>query len=91
MFLEREGRVESLLLDALPLPEAPVALGGDAALMVGEALALRGADIILLPRLLPDPLGIARAARRGEVHPALPLYVEPPAARPGPPGRPAPA
>ena len=91
IFLEHDGRIEVLALDALPIPSVPVALGGDAALAVGEVLASRGATIRLLDAAKPDPIGIARAAVSGHTLPALPVYVEPPAARPGPAGRPAPA
>lgn len=91
VFIERDGTVETAGLAALPLPDGPVALGGDAALLVGEALAKRGADIRLLAAPLPEPLGIARAALAGRTAPAHPIYVDPPAARPGAAGRPAPA
>ena len=90
VFLEREGRIESVALDALPLPPSPIALGGDAALAVGEALAARGADVQLSPQRHPAPSGIARAAASGRTVAAQPVYVDPPAARPGPAGRPAP-
>ena len=94
VFLERDGAIESVALDRLPLPTGPVALAGDAALLVGEALSGRGATISLHDPALPEPLGIARAAsratNRSRTVPAQPVYVDPPAARPGPPGRPAP-
>ncbi len=90
IFLERDGAVESRTLDALPLPAEPILLSGDAAAAVAAALAARGATVRVHPAPAPDPAGIARAARAGPTRPALPLYVEPPAARPGPPGRPAP-
>lgn len=90
-FLERDGRVESVGLEALPMPSGPIALGGDAALPAGERLAGRGADIRLLTPSTPEPLGIARAALAGRTAPAQPIYVDPPAARPGPAGRPRPA
>lgn len=91
VFLERDGLIESLPLDHLPLPTGPVSLAGDAALNVGEALAARGATICLHTPSLPDPIGIARAAAIGRIVPAQPVYVEPPAARPGPATRPPPA
>lgn len=90
VFLERDGRVESVALDQLPLPPGPIALGGDAALAAGELLAGRGADVRLMSEPLPAPLGIARAAVEGRTIAAQPIYVDPPAARPGPAGRPAP-
>lgn len=83
VFLERDGAVESAALDALPSSEGPIALGGDAALAVGEMLAGRGADIHLMATLVPEPLGIARAALAGRTALAQPIYVDPPAARPG--------
>ncbi len=91
VFLERDGQIEAVAFESVPLPLGPIALGGDAALAVGEMLAGRGADIRLLTRLLPEPEGIARAGLAGRTAPAQPIYVDPPAARPGPAGRPAPA
>lgn len=91
VFLERDGLVENVGLDSLPLPSSPIALGGDRALAVGEVLAARGADIRLMTALLPEPASIARAALAGRTVTAQPVYVDPPAARPGPLGRPAPA
>lgn len=91
VFLERDGVVESIELDLMPIPAGPIALGGDAALAVGEMLAARGADVRLLTAPMPEPLGIARAALAGRTAPAQPIYVDPPAARPGAAGRPAPA
>ena len=91
VFLERDGLIESVALDDLPLPAGPVSLAGDAALSVGEALAGRGATIRLRTPNLPDPLGMARAAALGRSVPAQPVYIEPPAARPGPASRPPPA
>ena len=91
VFLERAGIVETVAFESLPLPDGPIALGGDAAQMAGEILAGRGADIRMLTMLLPEPSGIARAALAGRTVPAQPIYVDPPAARPGPAGRPAPA
>ena len=90
VFLERGGLIESVALADLPLPTGPIVLAGDAALLVGEALADRGASISLRNPALPDPIGIARAMRLGRTVPAQPVYVEPPAARQGPAGRPAP-
>lgn len=91
IFLERDGAVTSVALTALPHADGPVAVAGDAAIAVASRLAARGADVLLLDARRPDPLGIALAAARGETRPAQPLYVDPPAARPGPAGRPAPA
>jgi tRNA threonylcarbamoyladenosine biosynthesis protein TsaB len=91
VFLECDGAVRSLGLDELPVPNAKLAIGGDAAIAVASRLAARGVDVQLLDISRPDPLGIALAATRFPGRPAQPLYVDPPAVRPGPPGRPAPA
>ena len=90
VFLERDGAVESLPLDALPVPACKVAVAGDAAVAVAARLAARDADVQLLDARRPTPLGIALAALRHPDRPAQPLYVDPPEARPGPAGRPAP-
>ncbi|MDP9097266.1 MAG: tRNA (adenosine(37)-N6)-threonylcarbamoyltransferase complex dimerization subunit type 1 TsaB, partial [Pseudomonadota bacterium] len=90
VFLEREGRIESVALDALPLPSGPIVLGGDAALPVGEALAARGAEVRLVQNGRLEAVAIAKAALAGRTVAAQPIYVDPPAAQPGPAGRPAP-
>ena len=87
IFLDRAGTVATVPLDALPNPDGPVAIAGDAANAVASRLAAKGFDVKLLPARLPAAAGIAAAER---VAP-LPLYVDPPEARPGPAGRPAPA
>ncbi|MDT7953615.1 MAG: tRNA (adenosine(37)-N6)-threonylcarbamoyltransferase complex dimerization subunit type 1 TsaB [Acetobacteraceae bacterium] len=91
VFLDRSGEIGSFAVDALPLPTGPIALGGDAALAAGEFLASQGVDVQLTTPLLPDPLGIAAAALAGRTVAPQPVYVDPPAARPGAAGRPAPA
>jgi len=96
IFLDRGGAIESFDLAALPLPEGPVAVAGDAADAVAASLRARGADARTLEARAPTPLGIARAARRRleqglPPRPAQPLYIDAPEARPGPRGRPAPA
>ncbi|MBV8913874.1 MAG: tRNA (adenosine(37)-N6)-threonylcarbamoyltransferase complex dimerization subunit type 1 TsaB [Acetobacteraceae bacterium] len=91
IFLERGGDVASLALDELPTPEGKVAVAGDAAIAVACWLAAREHDVQLLDIRGPDPLGIALAATRAPRRAAQPLYVDPPAVRPGPAGRPAPA
>lgn len=90
IFLERDGAVHSIGLDALPPAGRPVAVAGDAAIAVAARLAARNDDVQLLAARRASPLGIAEAASRGDTRPAQPLYVDPPAAKPGPPGRPAP-
>ena len=91
VFLERDGALDSVALDRLPRPDGPIAVVGDAAVAVVARLAAAGVDVQLLRSRAPDPGGIARAASAGQNRPAQPLYVDPPDARPGPPGRPAPA
>jgi tRNA threonylcarbamoyladenosine biosynthesis protein TsaB len=91
VFLERDGAVHSVGLEDLPAPEGKVAVAGDAAIKVASRLAARGFDVQLLDARRPDPLGIALAVQRGHGRPAQPLYVDPPAVRPGPAGRPAPS
>lgn len=91
IFLDRHGTISSVALDALPAPDGPVAVAGDAAIAVVSRLAARGADVQLLSERAPRPLGIAASALLPDRRPAQPLYVDPPEARPGPPGRPAPA
>ncbi len=86
VFLAVAGRIAAVALDSPPLPDGPIALAGDAAATVAARLAERGADVMTTAAILPDPLGIARAARerlRGVTAPlaAQPLYVDPPEAR----------
>lgn len=83
VFLDAEGEIRAVPLDALPLPDGPVALAGDAAPAVAAALAARGVDAVATDARWPEPPGIARAARdrlRGLLppRPAQPLYVDPP-------------
>jgi tRNA threonylcarbamoyladenosine biosynthesis protein TsaB len=86
IFLERDGGVIACALDALPSPDGPVAIAGDAAPSVAARLAARGADVMLTDARLPAVRHIAEVAARrvaGVVPPraAQPLYVEPPEAR----------
>ncbi len=90
VFLERDGGVSTVALDALPEPPGPVSLAGDAAIAVASRLAARGADVLLRPARMPTPAGVAAAARRRvnagpDSRPAQPLYVDPPEARPAKP------
>lgn len=87
IFLERNGEVIACALDALPPPDGPVAIAGDAAPAVTAWLAAQGADVMLTDARLPAVRHIAAVAARrvaGAVPPrdAQPLYVEPPEARP---------
>jgi len=84
---EQEGRVVSLALDSLPSPAGKVAIAGGAALHVAARLAARGANVMLTDARFPLPRHIALVAARrlaGTLAPraALPLYVDPPEARP---------
>jgi tRNA threonylcarbamoyladenosine biosynthesis protein TsaB len=86
VFLERDGDVTAVALDALPRPDGPVALAGDAAGAVAAWLAASGCAVRLTDARLPAVIGIARAAaarHAGRLAPreALPLYVDPPAVR----------
>jgi len=88
VFLHRgDGDFFPVAVDALPFPEGPVAMAGDAADAVAAHLAARGADITLSDARLPlarhvAAVGAARLA--GVLAPlaAQPLYIDPPEARP---------
>ena len=82
VFLERDGVVVSVALDALPEPVGRVRIAGDAAIAVASRLAARGASVLLTAWRRPMPAGIAAAARARPVLPR-PLYVDPPAAQVG--------
>jgi len=87
VFLDWGNGVATAGLDALPYPDGPVSLAGDAAAIVASSFAERGADVLLLPVRLPTPAGIAAAAQRRvsagpDTRPVQPLYVDPPEARP---------
>lgn len=86
IFLERGGAVIACALDALPFPDGPVAIAGDAAPGVAARLAARGADVMLTDARLPVVRHIAEVAARRHAgtipgRAAQPLYVEPPEAR----------
>ncbi len=71
---------------ALPAPDGPVTLAGDAAALAGEALAARGFVPLVSDLRLPHARHAGRAALRrlgGGLPPleARPLYIEPPAVR----------
>jgi hypothetical protein len=89
VFLDREGVVATVALEALPVPDRPVAVAGDAGIAVASRLLARGGDVMLLAGRVPGPLGIAAAAML-RPYPAVPLYVDPPEARANPGLRPAP-
>jgi tRNA threonylcarbamoyladenosine biosynthesis protein TsaB len=86
VFLERDGVLESVSLNALPTPRERVAVAGDAAIAVAAALAARGADVMLTSAKRPMPRHVAVVGqRRAEgALPALepiPLYVDAPEAK----------
>ncbi len=87
VFIERPDQavpVQAAMLDALPVPERPVLLGGDASHLVGEVL---GDGVAFLSGLsTPSAATIAHAALsrwKGTLPPLppQPLYVDPPEAR----------
>ncbi len=82
-------------LDALPLPEGPVALAGDAAAEVAARLRAGGADAVPTSIRRPSVAVLARlaAARRADAAApgqVAPLYIDPPEAKPATGGRPPP-
>ncbi|HUC17719.1 MAG TPA: tRNA (adenosine(37)-N6)-threonylcarbamoyltransferase complex dimerization subunit type 1 TsaB [Acetobacteraceae bacterium] len=86
IFLERDGQITSSTLAALPRPEGPVVLAGDAAEMMETALVALGVEARLAEIRVSDATGAARAAGlrlAGLLPPrtAAPLYVDPPAVR----------
>ena len=79
-------------LATLPVPAVAVAVAGDAAVAVAARWAVAGVDVMLSDARHPRPQDIARAALArvpGTLSP-LPLYVDPPEARPATGLRPAP-
>jgi tRNA threonylcarbamoyl adenosine modification protein YeaZ len=96
IFLERDGMAVAMAIDDLPRPDGPVAVAGDAAVAVAARLAAREVDVMLTDARLPLPRHVARAGERrlaGDLPPreVLPIYVDPPEARPPASGlRPAP-
>ncbi len=97
VFLERTGgRIGAYPLDALPVPDGPVAIAGNAAIDTAAWLAARDANVMLTDARFPQPRHIAIAASRrrtGELPPLAvqPLYVDPAEARLPAAPRPAPA
>jgi len=86
VFLDRGGVLTAVALDALPTPNGPIAVAGDAAVPVATRLAARGCDVLLTSVRQPLAAGVGHAAlrrRRGELPPlpAVPLYVDAPEAR----------
>ena len=92
VFLEGDGAVRSVLLEAVDRPEPMPLVAGDMAAAVAERLGAR----VAIPAL-PEALGVARAARARlagalGAMPPLPLYVDAPqTSAPGAAVRPPPA
>jgi tRNA threonylcarbamoyladenosine biosynthesis protein TsaB len=86
IFLDRDGVLESVPLNALPAPGQRVAVAGDAAIEVAASLAARGADVMLTSAKRPTPRHVAMVGqRRAEgalpALPPVPLYVDAPEAK----------
>ena len=86
IFLDRDGQIAPVALDALPRPPGPIALAGDAAIAVACRLAARGENVMLTDARLPDAVAVARvgALRLSGALPPLeaqPLYIDPPEAK----------
>jgi tRNA threonylcarbamoyladenosine biosynthesis protein TsaB len=86
VFLERNGTVLACALDGLPRAAGPVAVAGDAAVVVAARLAARDTDVMLTDARVPTARHVAMAGARrvaGDLPPlaAQPLYVDPPEAR----------
>lgn len=95
VFLDDRSGPVAHELDALPRPNTPVAVAGDAAVAVAARWATAGVDVMLTDIRHPRPQDIFRAAMariegRLPPHDALPVYVDPPEARPATRLRPAP-
>jgi tRNA threonylcarbamoyladenosine biosynthesis protein TsaB len=86
IFLGRNGALSAVALDALPEPDGPIALAGDAAAMVAERIA---ASLTGIDHIEAQFVALAAASPANRVA-AQPLYVEPPEARPASSMRPAP-
>ena len=96
VFLGRGDRIDVTPLADLPAPGGPVLIAGDAAAEVAAALVERGVDVLLTEISRIDAYHVGRVGAQrlaGSLPPlaALPLYIEPPEARPQPALRPAPA
>ena len=86
VFLARDGTIAPEALTALPRPQGPIALAGDAANDVAARLAARGHDVMLTSAHLPDAIAVARVAANRLAGllpplPAQPLYIDPPEAK----------
>lgn len=86
VFLDIDGQVRPVQLADLPMPHAPVAIAGDAAIAVAAMLAGRGCDVRLTDARLPEAVHVAAVGLRrlsGALPPleAMPLYVDAPEAK----------
>ncbi len=86
VFIERPDEgvpVQAAMLDALPVPQRPVLLGGDASELVADALGGGGCRSGLSAPSAAAIAGAALSRREGALPPlpAQPLYVDPPEAR----------
>jgi tRNA threonylcarbamoyladenosine biosynthesis protein TsaB len=95
VFLDRAGTLAAMSLDALPQPDSPVLVAGDAAGLVAVALCQAGFDAVASAVRGIKAADAGRVALRrlaGGLPPCepQPLYVEPPEARATAPLRPAP-
>ena len=90
VFLDDGASIVTVALEALPAPGGAVAVAGDAAEAVAERLRARGFAAEWLRLAVPGAAGIAAAVSAGVRRDAVPLYVDPPEARPGGVLRPAP-
>lgn len=92
VFLDDGGGPVAYDLATLPRPSGAVAIAGDAAVAVAARWAVAGVDVMLSDARHPRPQDVARAAlaRVPGTLPPLPLYVDPPEARPATGLRPAP-
>jgi tRNA threonylcarbamoyl adenosine modification protein YeaZ len=81
VFLCRDGAVESVAEDDLPVASGRIAVAGDAANAAAAALAARGLDVMLTSARVAAPLqvaAVAAARAAGNLPPldAVPLYVD---------------
>lgn len=84
--LRSESKTESFSDDALPMPQEPIALAGEAASLIAPSLIAQGADVTLAPHRLPDASCIGLVAHKHRIKgdipkAATPLYVDPPEAK----------
>jgi tRNA threonylcarbamoyladenosine biosynthesis protein TsaB len=86
VFVESGAGFQGWSTTALPSPTGPVAICGNAAMLVAASLAATGANVMLTNARRPEPLAVAEAAlrRRECLLPPLlaqPLYVDAPEAK----------